>query len=71
MDPLTLQTLRLFLHHFFHRLEKRIEAMTATPSVTSVTKGSKTKAKSADWMLGCYSGNDLYNQSLEDNKEKV
>ena len=48
-----------------------LEAMTTTPSVTPVTKGSKTEAKSADWTLGCYSGNDLDNQTSEDDEESV
>ena len=42
-----------------------LEAMTTTPSVTPVTQRSKTDAKSAGWTLGCYSGNDLDNQSSE------
>ena len=65
-----------FLHHFIHRLAKPIEAinleaMTTSPSVTRVTQQSKTDAKSADWTLGCCSGNDLDNQSSEDDEESV
>ena len=48
-----------------------LEAMTTTPSVIPVTQRSKTDAKSADWTLGCYSGNDLDNQSSEDDEESV
>ena len=44
--------------------------MTMTPSVTPVTQRSKTDAKSVDWTLG-YSGNNLDNQSSEDDEESV
>lgn len=63
------------IHHYIRRLAKRIgamnlEAMTTTPSVAPVTQRSKTDAKSAYWTLG-YSGNDLDNQSSEDDEESV